>query len=830
MNDINPVSYKIRLEPDLKALTFSGDIEIVIEASKPVSEISLNALELAFQRCDVLIGNKFMQCQFYVDNQKERMTICLPKKITGKIILEISFSGKINDRMAGFYVSKYYSGGAWKYNAVTQFEESDARRAFPCFDHPSKKATFIIEMVIDENLVAISNGPIIEEKSMDNGRKLIIFQQTPRMSTYLLFFAVGEFEFIEDTNEEVLIRAGTMPGMTEHARFGLEFGKKAFKFCEDYYGVKYPFPKLDLIAIPDFAAGAMENWGAITFRENLLLHYSNITSRAGEQRICEVIAHEIAHQWFGDLVTPSDWKYLWLNESFATYFGFGVVAHYYPKWDIWDQFLYNRTGTALIRDSLKETVAIEIPGGEHVVINTSTAPIIYSKGASLLRHVVEYLGEHKFKKGLRHYLKKHEYKCASSENLWEAFEEISEKPITTIMKSWIEQTGFPIVEAKRNAENLFLTQSKFTYLPGESSQTWIFPVTIRIFYENGNAKNITALLQGKDSVIDIGKDAISYKVNYGQSGFYIVMYDEKHNLHELGKRIFNKELPPADRWGLQNDLYALVTLGNAGLNDYLEFLSYYQNEDAFLPVMGIANNLFQTYLLLEGSKQKMATSFGKSFLEKVLSNIDYEPHQDEKHTRSILRDHIMVHAALYGSEVITEFAIDKFSALLKGKEIHPDIRKSVMQIGALNGNEKTFVWLDQRFKSTESEHERINILMALGMFSQKSLIQKTRKYVLKDVPARNRFIPIAHMASNPYALSSLWEWYVFHVRDLELLHPVHYERIIESIVPVAGIGKEEHVTAFFEDYIRENEKFRDVIKLSLEKLEINSRMRNIQSR
>ncbi|HUU39422.1 MAG TPA: M1 family metallopeptidase, partial [Desulfatiglandales bacterium] len=518
MNYIDPVNYKIHLEPDLQTLTFSGDIEIVIEASKSVSEISLNALELAFRKCNVLLGNESAQCRFYVDNQKERVNICLPKKMVGRIIVKINFSGKINDRMAGFYMSKYNAGGTWKYNAVTQFEESDARRAFPCFDHPSKKATFAVQMVIDENLVAISNGPIIEEKPLDNGKKLVIFQQTPRMSTYLLFFAVGEFEFIEDTEEEVLIRAGTMPGMTKYARFGLGFGRKALKFCEDYYGLKYPFPKLDLIAIPDFAAGAMENWGAITFRENLLLHYPGITSKAGQQRICEVIAHEIAHQWFGDLVTPSDWKYLWLNESFATYFGSGVVAYYYPEWDMWDQFLYNRTGTAFSRDGLKETVAIEIPGGEHEVINASTAPIIYNKGASLLWHVVDYLGEHDFKEGLRRYLKKYEYKCASSHNLWEAFEEISEKPITTIMKSWIEQPGFPLVKVKRDAGNLFLTQSRFTYLPGESDQIWIFPVTIRVFYENGYAKNITALLQEKDSIIDIGKDAISCKVNYGQIG------------------------------------------------------------------------------------------------------------------------------------------------------------------------------------------------------------------------------------------------------------------------------------------------------------------------
>jgi len=824
MNDINPINYKIHLEPDLRTLKFSGSTEILLEALKPVNEITLNASELAFWGCKIWMDSKFIECPFYVDTRKEGIRVCLPKEMTGRIILKSTYVGEINDRMVGFYRSRYSAKGREKYSAVTQFEESDARRAFPCFDHPAKKATFDIEMVIDEKLIAISNGPITKEKRLPDGRKLITFQQTPKMSTYLLFFGVGEFEFIEDVGE-VLVRIATMPGMTKHAIFGLEFGRKALEFCEDYYGMKYPLPKLDLIAIPDFAAGAMENWGAITFRENLLLHYPNVTSKAGEQRICEVIAHEIAHQWFGNLVTPSDWKYLWLNESFATYFGYGVVTHYYPDWDIWDQFLHGQTDKALERDALQETFPIELPGGEHVVINPSTAPIIYDKGASILRHIEGYVGEIALKAGLRYYLKKHQYACTSSHHLWEAIEETSEKPVTRMMKSWIEQSGFPLVEVKRDANKLSLTQRRFTYLPKESDQLWVIPVTVRVLYDNGDAKTITSLLENRNMSIDIGGNALAYKINYGQTGFYRVRYHEKGDLYELGKRVLSKELPPEDRWGLQNDLYALVRRGDASVDDYLEFLSNYENEDAFLPLMSIAGNLFQAYLVLEGTQRRRVASVGKPLLEKVVSNIGYEPHTGEKHTASILRDHIMVHAVMYGSEDVAGFACGKFSALMSGKHIHPDIMKSTMQIGALYGTSETFTWFDQRLKSAKSEHERINILIALGSFGGEALIEKTLEYILKEVPDRNKFIPIAYMASNPHAIPSLWEWYVSHVTTLEQFHPVHYERVIEAIVPVCGIGKEQQVKDFFEDYMRQKEKAKDVIKLSLEKLEINSRMR-----
>lgn len=824
MNDINPINYKIHLEPDLTALKFSGSTEIVVEASRLVNEITLNAKDLAFWSCKVSMEGEFVDCPFYVDSRKGEVVVHLPREMGGRLTLKITYVGEINDRMAGFYRSRYGPEGRTKYCAVTQFQESDARMAFPCFDHPLKKATFDVELVVDEDLVAISNGPIVEEKHLDDGKKVVRFQRTPKMSTYLLFFGVGEFEFIEEKGE-VLLRAGTMPGMTSHAHFGLGFGRKALEFCEDYYGIRYPLPKLDLVAIPDFAAGAMENWGAITFRENLLLHHPQITSKAGEQRICEVIAHEIVHQWFGDLVTPSDWKYLWLNESFATYFGYGVVTNLYPDWDIWGQFLHSQTNTALTRDALHETFPIELPGGEHAVINASTAPIIYNKGASILRHVKGYIGEDNFRGGLRHYLRKYEYTCASSHDLWEAFEEASEKPVTTMMKSWVEQPGFPLLHVTRESDKLLITQTRFTYLPNESDQVWVVPVTIKVFYTNNDSKTVTTLLNTKSTDIYIGQDAVAYKINYKQTGFYRVKYREKGNLAELGKRVLSKELPPEDRWGLQNDLYALVRGGHASIYDYLGFLSNYEHEDAFLPLISIAENLFQAYLVFESTQRDKVASFGKSFLENILSLIGYEPDPEGKHTTSILRDYIMAQAVVYGSEDVAEFARGKFSLLTSGKSIHPDIIKSVMYVGALHGGKETLAWFDRRLKSSESEHERMNILIALGGFKEKALIKKAQDYVLSEAPSRNKFIPIDSMAANPHAIPYMWEWYVSHVNVLEQFHPVHYERVIQAIVPVCGIGKEAQVNAFFEDYMRQKDKAKDVIKMSLERLQINSRMR-----
>ncbi len=825
MQQVAPKNYQIHLAPDLGNFTFAGNVTLLIEAKTAIEELCLNILELTILSCAVELNADFVECVFERDTEKEELKILLPQKMEGDISIKIRYEGMINDKMAGFYRSQYVSSEKTKHIAVTQFEESDARRAFPCMDHPAKKATFDIIMDVDKDLVAISNSAISEETPLDNGKKRVRFEQTPKMSTYLVFFGVGEFEFTRDTKDP-RVRAVTLPGMKSYAKFGLEFGRKSLAFSEAYYGIPYPLPKMDLIAIPDFAFGAMENWGAITFRENLLLHYPDITSKSGEERICEVIAHEIAHQWFGNLVTPSDWKYLWLNESFATYFGYGVVDHYYPQWETWQQFLYGQTASAMARDALLENFAIEIPGGEHVVINVSTAPIIYSKGGSILRQIEGYIGANNFQKGLQHYLKTYAYDNAASQHLWDSFEKTSEQPIGKMMKSWIEQAGFPMISVKRKENKLVLTQKRFTFLTNDSDQTWLVPVTICFFSDTAATEPMTILMDGSIHEIEIPEHTNAYKVNDKQTGFYIVNYHDAENLDALGRRVRDQALPPEDRWGLQNDMYSLCKNGTTSISDYLKFLACFENEDAFLPLISISNNLQHASLVMGGTTKEKISSLVRPWFEKVLNHIAYEPAPAEKHTTSILREQLIWHAVLSGSEKAADFARKQFTGLMQGKAVHPDIMKSVMQVGAFSGNKEAFEWLNRRFQSSRVEHERMNILIALGCFKEKASNQKSQQYILNEVPARNKFIPVVAMAANPYAIPLLWDWYVSNLDQIEQFHPMLYERVVAAIVPMAGIENPQEVQEFFEDYMQKTAKAKDVIKLSLERLEINLRMRN----
>ncbi len=826
---MEPIHYQIRLEPDLNTFSFKGWVAVQFNSPKPSNQILLNCLELSVSICKVKKDDQWVVCKFCTDPQKETLQITLPEEMSGRIDVFIDYAGFINNKMAGFYRSAYTVKGRTRYIAVTQFEESDARRALPCMDHPLHKATFDIEIIVDKTLGAISNEAIAEEKDLGNGKKSVRFLRTPRMSTYLLFFGVGEFETLKDAQDERIIGAA-LPDRIDHLGFGVDFGRKALQYCETYYDIPYPLSKMHLIAVPDFAFGAMENWGAITFRENLLLFYPGITSRSGAQRICEVIAHEIVHQWFGNLVTPSDWKYLWLNESFATYFGFGVVDHYYPDWGTWDQFLLGQTETAMSRDALQETFPIEIPGGEHVIINASTAPIIYSKGGSLLRQIQGYIGRENFQKGLRRYLKTHRYNCASSHHLWEAFEAVSDRPVTDMVHQWIEQPGFPLVEARRNGDRLTLFQKRFTYLPQTSEAVWPIPIVLETFSEKGDSRQQIVMLEEQTQTFDLAPETVTVKVNAGQTGFYRTYYAETADLEALGRLAGKKVLGSEDRWGLQNDIFSMVRANVMPFESYLTFLTFYDEEDAYLPLSSIDANLFFAYIVLDKAWRNRIAAKGRSVAKKTLDRIGTLPAPDEPQNISMLREQLLWHIAVYGHEGILGFAGEQFDTLVRGGSIHPDITKSIMQAGALIGGKAAFDWLCRHLETSASEHERMNVLTALGCFREPEIIVSAAQYTLDKVPDRNKFIPLVSMAANPRAVPIMWDWYTGHVAELETFHPLLYERVIAEIVPIAGMVDPGAVRSFFRKYLRDKPLAADIIRLSLEKLEINLIMQQASKR
>ncbi|MDO8639125.1 MAG: M1 family metallopeptidase, partial [Candidatus Daviesbacteria bacterium] len=485
---IKPERYKIRLNPNLDEFIFTGEETIYFILEKAVNKITLHSAELEIISAEFIHTNKEVWAgKISYDEKAETVTLTFPKKLpTGKGKLHLTFKGILNEKMRGFYRSKYEVEGKIKHLATTQFESTDARRAFPCFDEPAQKSIFEVSLVIPSNTRAISNTVETVVGEHLPGYQVVEFAPTPKMSTYLLAFIVGEFDYIESKTEQgVKLRVFTTPGKKEQAKFALKVGIKCMDFYHHYFGVPYPLEVLDMIAIPDFAAGAMENWGAVTYRESTLLVDEERSSTANKQWIALVIAHELAHQWFGNLVTMQWWNDLWLNEGFASFVEYLAIDSIFPDWDIWTQFVLNEMGDAFSLDSLKNTHPIEVPVFHPSEISEIFDKVSYAKGAVVLRMLWQYLGEKDFQKGLQVYLKKYSFGNASTKDLWDVLEKVSGKPVGKVMKNWTQKAGHPVVNVEFRIKNseLRLIQSRFFSSPiskKESKDKTIWSIPIRV--------------------------------------------------------------------------------------------------------------------------------------------------------------------------------------------------------------------------------------------------------------------------------------------------------------------------------------------------------------
>ena len=444
---VRPEKYSIELRPNLKAFSFDGSESIRIQVARPTKTIALNAEGLEVREATVSSskGGSRPATSIDFDSKREVLQLNFAESIpSGPATLRLSFSGTLNDELAGFYRSRYtMSDGKQGYMAATQFESTDARRAFPCWDEPGAKATFEVSLVVPEGMTAVSNTPPIDEKDLGDGMRLVRFAETPRMSTYLLAFAVGPLDSIEGkARRGTKLGVWALPDRIGHSRWALDEAIRILDYLNDYYGIPYPLEKLDHIALQDFAAGAMENWGAITYRERILLFDPATSSAQTRQTIVEVIAHETAHMWFGDLVTMAWWDDLWLNESFASWMGAKTTGALHPEWKMWTQFLEEDIVRGLALDGLKSSHPIEVPVRDPAEIREIFDDISYSKGASILRMLEQFLGEATFRRGIRDYLKAHAYGNARTEDLWRALTAASRQPVRALMGSWTRQTGF----------------------------------------------------------------------------------------------------------------------------------------------------------------------------------------------------------------------------------------------------------------------------------------------------------------------------------------------------------------------------------------------------
>ncbi len=460
---VTPERYQIRLTPDLSAARFAGEEKVLLQIQEPVREIILNAADLELKSVSIKgSSSTTVQGEAVLDAENEQATLKFAQELNpGRWELRLTFSGILNDKLHGFYRSTYKdANGKEKALASTQFESTDARRAFPCWDEPAFKAVFRVTLVIDDGLTAISNARVISETSLAGiGKKEVVFADSMKMSTYLVAFIVGGFEATEPVMVGTApLRVWAVPGKLHLAKFAQEVGRFSLSYFSRYYDIAYPGDKLDLIAIPDFASGAMENLGAITFRETALLVDEAKATRAELERVADVVSHENAHMWFGDLVTMRWWNGLWLNEAFATFMEMIAVDAWKPEWRRWDSFTVSRAAAMQV-DGLKSTRPIEFPVEKPEEAAGMFDVLTYEKGASVLRMLEQYLGAEAFRDGIRLYLRRHEYANAETTDLWDALEDSTRQPVRPLMDSWIFQAGYPLISVERDGRGLILSQT-----------------------------------------------------------------------------------------------------------------------------------------------------------------------------------------------------------------------------------------------------------------------------------------------------------------------------------------------------------------------------------
>ena len=420
--NVRPERYELTLTPDLDDFTFEGVEAVSLDIVEATKTLVLNAAELTVHEVSVTLADgASIQASVEVDEETERATVTLAREAPlGAATLHLRFSSVLNDQMRGFYRSTYAApDGSTRRMATTQFEATDARRAFPCWDEPAVKAVFDVTLIIPDGLDAVSNMPKASDEPLADGKRSVRFEPTPMMSTYLLVFIVGDLARVEATaSNGTVVGVWTTRGKEEQGRFALENSVRILDYMNEYFGIDYPLPKMDHIAVPDFAAGAMENWGAITYRETALLFDPGNSAAQARQRILEVVAHEMAHMWFGDLVTMEWWDDLWLNESFASWMGDKAVDHLYPEWQMWTQFVSQDTNTALGLDGLRSSHPIEATVNDPAEIRELFDAISYSKGGAVLRMLEDFLGPETFRSGLHDYLSANAYGNARTEHLW----------------------------------------------------------------------------------------------------------------------------------------------------------------------------------------------------------------------------------------------------------------------------------------------------------------------------------------------------------------------------------------------------------------------------
>ena len=721
-----PRRYDLTLEPDLAGATFGGQVMITVEVIGAVEEIVLNALELDVK--SVLVNGT--ACEFTLDEHTERLTI-RSVQAPGTTTIAVSFLGVLNDKLRGFYRSTYNDDlGNEHVIACSQMQSTDCRRAFPCFDEPDFKAVFGITLVVNSEMMAISNGGESSRTEGPNGRDIVKFHDTIPMSTYLVAVVVGRLEATEA--KDVLgtpLRVVHVPGKGHLAAFALDAGAVALEWFQRYYDIAYPGTKIDMIAVPDFAAGAMENLGCITFRESLLLIDPDHSTQLDQQLVADVVSHELAHMWFGDLVTMRWWNGIWLNEAFATFMEVMAVEVFRPEWERWTSFSLERT-EAFDVDSLTATRTVEFEVHAPADCDGMFDVLTYQKGGALLRMLQQYLGEERFRQGVNHYLRLHSYGNTETGDLWNAIETVTSadggnEGVRQLMDSWIWQPGFPLISAALVGGELVLRQERFNFTPEATDPTlFITPVAVRV-----NGVTHMVLLEGPQARLQVPDQSGPIVVNAEGHGFFRVAYDD-----ELRVRLDSAALASmntVERYNLVDDANAAFVGGRLTAATLLTFLQGFSAERELAVWQVIISTLRRLRRLIDGDAVEPFESVVRSLVAPAIQALGLKPSSGEDDLQAKLRGLLVATAAVVGGDPALQSMCRR---LLDGDHsgIDPELIAAATSVVAATGDRDDFDRFMAGYRTAATPQEQLRNLYALADFDNAELIAEACEFAFTD--------------------------------------------------------------------------------------------------
>ena len=724
---VRPEHYSLTLTPDLKAATFAGVETIDVTLKEPATAITLNAIEITLQSVTVTVGGKQQTGTVALDKEKEQATFTFPERLpAGKATLSIVYTGILNNELRGFYLSKT----ARRNYAVTQFESTDARRAYPSFDEPAFKATYDVSLVVDSGDSAISNSPIETDTPVPGAAKHTIkFATTPKMSTYLVAFLVGDFQCTAGEQDGVAIRVCSTPDKVALTAYGVDVAKYVLHYYNNYFGIPYPLKKLDLIALPDFEAGAMENFGAITYRETALLLDPKTASVGAKREVALVIAHEMAHQWFGDLVTMKWWDNLWLNEGFATWMENKPVAAMHPEWNI-DQIVAAGVDGTLNLDAQPTTRPIRAKADTPDEINQMFDGIAYGKAGAVLLMVENYLGEETFRQGVHNYLKAHEYANATAEDFWGAQTATSHKPVDKIMESLVVQPGAPIVTfGEPSGGSVSVAQKRFFLSPGiepDAAQKWTLPVC---FKAEGDGKSCD-LLTPEGNALKVPANQ-SFFANAGGKGYYRSTYPA--GVYAKLLTSVETELAPAERISLIGDEWAQVRANKATVGDYLNLAAAVKGDRSAAVVDSALNGvtaIFEQVAASDDEKAGSAAWIRKEFSTE-LARLGAPSESDSPNTRE-LRARLLSVLGVYGKDpgVLAQAHQIADQYLANPGAVDSTLGMTALAIAARNGDAALFDKLQHVAETSTNPEFQVGALQMLALFEDPALLKRALDYAV----------------------------------------------------------------------------------------------------